>query len=76
LGASRRRAGLRERDHDEGYGDFMDTMIMIDGKSYRCFCGCNVFHPINCEEHSRVEYICNACQAIYVGTDKKGRVGT
>ena len=41
-----------------------DVMPMIDGKSFRCECGANVFrHPPG----EPLIYVCNACRARYRG---------
>lgn len=35
-----------------------NTMITVDGKKFRCICGCNVFHKMKKDDDI---YICNAC---------------
>lgn len=41
-----------------------DVMPMIDGRSFRCSCGCNVFrHP----EGEPLVFVCNGCRARYRG---------
>ena len=39
-----------------------DRMIYIEGKNFRCDCGCNVFR-----EYEKLKYTCNACNAKYIG---------
>lgn len=36
-----------------------NVMVKIDGKSFRCACGCNVFH--HPEPADRSLYQCNGC---------------
>lgn len=52
-----RRAALSSPEPRDGT---VDTMLMIDGKSHRCECGCNVFR-----RGAGKRYICNACHATY-----------
>lgn len=40
-----------------------DTMLKVDGKPFRCECGCNVFTKV-----SDVRYECNACEQLYEGS--------
>jgi len=40
-----------------------DFMPRINGKSFRCDCGCNVFR----KESNGSRYKCNACEAQYIG---------
>lgn len=42
-----------------------DVMVFIDGKSFRCQCGCNVFHKP--EPDDEAIYRCNACHTEYRG---------
>ncbi len=47
-------------------------MVKIDGKSFRCGCGCNIFrHPESTKglESYKKQYIyeCNACETLYLG---------
>lgn len=42
-----------------------NVMAMINGKSFRCSCGCNVFH--HPEPNDKTVYECNACEAWYRG---------
>lgn len=37
-----------------------DTLIQVEGKTFRCDCGCNVF-----KRHDKTAYSCNACEAIW-----------
>lgn len=39
-----------------------DVMVKINGKTYRCECGCNVFRWI-----SDTKLKCNSCEATYTG---------
>lgn len=41
---------------------FPDKMVMIDGKSYRCECGGNVF-----KEYQPCHFRCNSCEVTYSG---------
>jgi hypothetical protein len=38
------------------------VMPKVDGKHFRCECGCNVF-----TEYERYKYRCNSCYATYCG---------
>lgn len=38
-----------------------DSIVKVQGKSFRCECGCNVFRKLI----FRLAYKCNACEAIY-----------
>lgn len=41
-----------------------DVMPMIDGRSFRCGCGCNVFrHP----KGKPTVFVCNSCRDRYIG---------
>lgn len=40
-----------------------NVMVKVEGSSFRCECGCNVFHH---GERDDI-YICNACEARYIG---------
>lgn len=42
-----------------------DVIVKIDGKSFRCACGANVFHHPNGDDKSI--YKCNACGEMYRG---------
>jgi hypothetical protein len=42
-----------------------DRILNIEGKPFRCPCGCNVFRKAN--EDPDV-FLCNACQAVYATT--------
>lgn len=44
----------------------VDVMVYLPGSktSFRCECGCNVFHKKDKDEN---RFICNACYAEYVG---------
>lgn len=39
-----------------------DSMVKINGKSFRCHCDCNVFHRYTDSENV---YICNSCDEVY-----------
>jgi len=39
-----------------------DCIIKIDGKTFRCECGCNVFRRIG-----ELRYECNSCRATFTG---------
>ena len=39
----------------------MNSLVMVNGKSFRCNCGCNVFHKGDIEGI----WICNACYTEY-----------
>lgn len=41
-----------------------NRMAMIGGQSFRCDCGCNVFHS---PKNDELLYICNACNARWRG---------
>ena len=41
-----------------------DVLCMIEGKPFRCECGCNVFRKLLKEPH---KYVCNSCGAVYTG---------
>ena len=46
-------------------GSIENFMPRIDGKTFRCACGCNVFHK---PDRKRPEvYQCNGCDVRYVG---------
>ena len=38
------------------------SMLRVDGKLFRCECGCNVF-----SEYEPLKYVCNSCEALYTG---------
>ena len=38
------------------------VMPFIDGKSFRCECGCNVF-----TKSGDYKYVCNSCELSYTG---------
>lgn len=40
----------------------VDRIIKVNGKSFRCECGCNVFR-----KSADDRYICNSCNAAYLG---------
>ena len=54
--------------------DSKDLMLRLDGKPFRCECGCNVFKQIGRDSG---HYRCNACGTIYEGIlvalDMEGR---
>lgn len=46
-------------------GSLKNFTLNVDGKSFRCACGCNVFHK---PDDKRQEiYQCNACEQWYRG---------
>lgn len=64
LGVTPEQAGLGVRLASELAPVPPDVMPMIDGRSFRCSCGCNVFrHP----EGEPMVFVCNACRARYRG---------
>jgi predicted SprT family Zn-dependent metalloprotease len=44
-----------------------DTMLRVDGKPFRCECGCNVFRPIGVALDGEKHYRCNSCDAVLAG---------
>lgn len=47
-----------------------DVMVRLNGDTFRCDCGCNVFrHPINKGTRKLIEnkYVCNSCGRTYTG---------
>jgi hypothetical protein len=40
----------------------VDSFCMINGKAFRCECGCNVFRAL---QRDTTKYKCNACEEIY-----------
>lgn len=57
-----------EKSFEEGYKKVMEennnVVVRINGKLFRCQCGCNVFHhPKNKPDI----YACNACDLWYEG---------
>ena len=40
--------------------EFKQRMLKVDGKSFYCSCGCNVF-----TEYSKEKYKCNSCDTCY-----------
>jgi hypothetical protein len=44
----------------------LNYMPKVEGKSFRCECGCNVFHKEECDEHAE-EFVCNACGQRFEG---------
>lgn len=51
-------------DYDSTKTEDNDIMPMIDGKSFRCSCGCNVFRRL---KYNKNKYKCNSCEVIYIG---------
>ena len=48
-------------------GSRKQFMFRVDGKPFRCACGCNVFHK---PDASRPEIVrCNACEATFETED-------
>lgn len=45
-------------------------MLKLDGVTYRCECGCNVFRP---HIHRKGRYRCNGCGAAYETEPADGR---
>jgi len=45
---------------------WVDVMPVVDGKRFRCECGCNVFHHFNGNPN---QYECNACSNVYEGEE-------
>lgn len=43
-----------------------DVMPKVDGKFFRCECGCNVFRQL-LRRLPRFMYKCNSCRAVYEG---------
>ena len=46
-------------------GKIENFIVKTEGKSFRCTCGCNVFHKPDKERPNRYE--CNACGILYEG---------
>ena len=44
--------------------DGKDIMVKIDGKFFRCHCGCNVFRKL---KSNASKYVCNSCEEVYTG---------
>lgn len=44
-----------------------NVMPKVNGKTFRCECGCNVFHEIEHRSNGDIVYGCNACQYRYIG---------
>ena len=42
-----------------------NVTLTIEGKSYRCGCGCNVFGHINYDKN---RYKCNGCKATFTAS--------
>lgn len=44
-----------------------NILLKVQGKNFRCFCGCNVFHHEQCEDGTMEsnEYFCNCCNQRY-----------
>lgn len=50
-----------------------DTLLKVNGKTYRCHCGCNVFRPVKDDDRpNRKIYQCNGCGDWYMEGDVKG----
>jgi len=48
-----------------------DIMVKVNGKTFRCECGCNVFrHPYDPKTQTPIldKYNCNGCGTTYTGT--------
>ena len=46
-------------------------MVHIGGETFRCECGCNVFHKWEDED---LVFVCNGCRALYIGEREDGKV--
>ena len=44
-------------------GTLYQTMLKVGGESFRCRCGCNVFHHPDANDRDRYE--CNSCGEHY-----------
>lgn len=44
-----------------------DLILKLDGQTYRCGCGANVFKRVAENEAVR---LCNGCHAVYIITDQ------
>lgn len=42
-----------------------NILLTVNGKKFRCQCGCNVFHHIDDD----AVFICNSCDSEYVCND-------
>ncbi len=47
-------------------GKILSVTVRIEGKHYRCLCGCNVFH--HPDKNDKNLYKCNACGQQFEGT--------
>lgn len=54
---------LPKKEESLPTGEGEPAMVKIDGKSFRCPCGCNVF-----TKYDNLMYRCNACNTYYQGT--------
>lgn len=48
-----------------------DVMPKVNGQTFRCDCGCNVFRTVARQQHdaaNETRYRCNSCRAVFVGT--------
>jgi hypothetical protein len=50
-------------------GDIIIKTDGLDGPSFRCYCGCNVFRKTACGK-----YKCNSCSELYSGEPKDEQV--
>lgn len=54
-------------DEDDGKDEISgDIMPRINGVSYRCKCGCNVFRYITNSPSGEKRMKCNSCQARFI----------
>jgi hypothetical protein len=55
---------IMETDIDEIDAETVneDSFVMINKKSFRCECGCNVFRKLVVD---KTKYKCNACEIVY-----------
>lgn len=44
----------------------VDVMPRVNGKPFRCTCGCNVFRQ---QPDDKTKYVCNSCQFVWVGEE-------
>lgn len=50
-------------------GSLHQFTLNVNGKSFQCGCGCNVFHKP--DETRPLLYQCNMCDAMYCGEDEE-----
>lgn len=54
-----------EKKQDIPFFESGDKMLWVEGKNYRCECGCNVFRQIG-----KLKYRCNSCHAKFAGEEE------